>query len=298
MNKWVPDVGPSDRAADVAARALRSRLEAVRHYLRCSVEEPGQPENVHQLRVWTRRADAALALYADLLPTRPLKWLRKWVRRLRRAAGAARDCDVFARWAVGLNGQWLKELRSERRRAQAKIEKLYQRLDGGRRLKRRGRKLLVGLEERDAVPTERFADLARARLRPAVAAFFEADPTDPGDAPALHQFRIRGKELRYAMEFLAAAFPARFRDELYPVVGTLQDKLGNVNDLSVAQRRLQDRIDRAGTPAELSELRRQSVAVAEDLVRARADFRRWWTPEARDKLRDQFTELLDGPAKR
>ncbi|HKB06452.1 MAG TPA: CHAD domain-containing protein [Gemmataceae bacterium] len=298
MNKWVPDVGPSDRTTDVAARALRSRLEAVRHYLRRAVEDPDQPENVHQLRVWTRRADAALALYADLLPSRPMKWLRKWVRRLRRAAGAARDCDVFARRAVGLNGLWHKELRGERRKAQAKIETLYRRLDHGRRLKRRGRKLLAWLDDRDTGPADRFADLARARLHPAVAAFFDADPTDPGDAGALHQFRIRGKELRYAMELLAAAFPARFREELYPVVGTLQDKLGNVNDLTVAQRRLQERIDRAGTPAELSELRRQSVAVAEDLVRARSDFRRWWTPESRDGLRQQFAEMFDGPAKR
>ena len=28
-----------------------------------------EPENFHQLRVWSRRADAALDLYADLIPT-------------------------------------------------------------------------------------------------------------------------------------------------------------------------------------------------------------------------------------
>jgi hypothetical protein len=94
------------------------------------------------------------------------------------------------------------------------------------------------------------------------------------------------------MELLAGAFPAPFRDELYPVVGTLQEKLGLVNDLAVAQARLDKRIARTGDAAELSELRRRAAAAGEELARAREDFGGWWTPGARDALRARFEEVL------
>ncbi|HJZ92480.1 MAG TPA: hypothetical protein VKE40_16505, partial [Gemmataceae bacterium] len=91
------------------------------------------------------------------------------------------------------------------------------------------------------------------------------------------------------------AFPPAFRIELYPVVGVLQEKLGLINDLAVARRRLQERMDRTGDPAELSALRREEAATGEHQVRARQDFIRWWTPEARDGLRSRFDELLRSP---
>ncbi|HJZ91298.1 MAG TPA: CHAD domain-containing protein, partial [Gemmataceae bacterium] len=119
MNKWAPDVDPSDPVADAAAQSLQARFDAVRHYLRQSIECPERAENFHQLRVWTRRSEAALALYADLLPNQLAKWLRKWLKRLRRAAGRVRDCDVFAARTVAANGRWPKKLRAERARAVA-----------------------------------------------------------------------------------------------------------------------------------------------------------------------------------
>src|SRR5436305_640609 len=96
MVKWLPDVSPADRAVDVAARALGARLEAVRRYLKRAAGT-GEPEDFHQLRVWSRRADAALDLFGDLLPARRVRWFRRWMRRLRRAAGRVRDADVLAR---------------------------------------------------------------------------------------------------------------------------------------------------------------------------------------------------------
>src|SRR5207244_2166671 len=52
-------------------------------------------ENVHQLRVATRRAAAALRIFLDCLPGRLHDKTRKALRGLRRAAGEARDWDVF-----------------------------------------------------------------------------------------------------------------------------------------------------------------------------------------------------------
>src|SRR5262249_10196867 len=52
-------------------------------------------EHVHQLRVGTRRAGAALRIFADCLPGKLHKRTRKALRQVRRAAGSARDWDVF-----------------------------------------------------------------------------------------------------------------------------------------------------------------------------------------------------------
>lgn len=287
MTKWLPDVSPTDRAVDVAGRSLQTRLEAVRRYLKWAAVRPDEPEHVHQLRVWTRRADAALDLYADLLPKKRTRRLRKRLGRIRRVAGRVRDWDVLARRSEP-GADWP----AERARAHKKLVARYKRLDRGKRVRRWAARLLDRLAERHADSTETLLDRARASLRPMVPAFFAATPGDACDAQALHQFRIRTKELRYAMELLAGAFPASFRDDLYPAISTLQDKLGLMNDLAVAQERLQKRLKRAGNAAELSELRRRIAATGEELVRAREDLARWWTPESRDALRGRFEELL------
>src|SRR5205807_197113 len=102
---------------------------------------------------------------------------------------------------------------------------------------------------------------ARAGLRPLVEAFLAAAPAAAADDAALHRFRIRGKELRYALELLAGAFPATFRDELYPVAAALQERLGLVNDLATAQRRLAEWLNETGDPAAVSHGRRRLAAV-------------------------------------
>src|SRR5206468_932768 len=77
-------------------RALSIRFEVIWSHLHLALTEPDKdPEHVHQLRVGTRRATAALDIFADCLPAKVYKTARKQLRRIRRAAGAARDWDVF-----------------------------------------------------------------------------------------------------------------------------------------------------------------------------------------------------------
>lgn len=94
--KWVEGIAPEERVGEVASRTLQGRLGAVLHYLPLAAEKADEDlEHVHQLRVWARRATAALRLYQDLLPRRRLCWMRKQLKRVRRAANGARDCDVL-----------------------------------------------------------------------------------------------------------------------------------------------------------------------------------------------------------
>lgn len=57
-------------------------------------------------------------------------------------------------------------------------------------------------------------------------------------APDLHRARIRGKRLRYTGEFFAALFPAKAARPVLHALAGLQDRLGRLNDLAVAEARL------------------------------------------------------------
>ncbi len=61
---------------------------------------------------------------------------------------------------------------------------------------------------------------------------------DLTDYTQLHQVRIAGKRLRYAMEVFADCFDPTFRDEIYPRVEQMQEILGRANDSHVASERL------------------------------------------------------------
>jgi hypothetical protein len=111
---------------------------------------------------------------------------------------------------------------------------------------------------------------------------------------ALHAFRIRGKELRYSMELLAAAFPLRFREKLYPIIETLQDKLGEINDLVPAQMRLQQRIQMADDVAQVDRLKTLLAEENARLERSRRAFFQWFTPQFRVGLCAQFKEIFGG----
>jgi CHAD domain-containing protein len=208
----------------VALRTLEARLGAVRHFLPLAAEKAEEDsEYVHQLRVWARRASAALRLFEDLLPRRRVARMKKQLKRLRRAANDARDCDVFLARLAEERMQPLtkyreKEARARRAAAQQPIIAIYARLKHHNRLDHGISELLRGVRRhgRGHGDDNSFRDWARAKLLPLVERFLQAVPTGGADLVALHHFRIRGKQLRYAMELLAPAFRAEFRDKLYP----------------------------------------------------------------------------------
>ena len=109
---------------------------------------------------------------------------------------------------------------------------------------------------------------------------------------ALHKLRIRSKELRYAMELLAGAFPLDFRGKLYPIIETLQDKLGEINDRATAQVRLRQRIKSADDKAEVDYLRKLRAEERLKLKQARREFLDWCTQQLRKDLRAGFDALL------
>jgi CHAD domain-containing protein len=284
---------------------LQNRLGAVLHYLPLAAEKAGEDvEHVHQLRVWARRAAAALRLYEDWMPRRRLCWIKKELKRVRRAANDARDCDVLIQRLGKKQSshgakRWLETVRAERDEAQKAVVAVHDRLRHEHRCARQVDKLLQRVRsrgsERAGAASPRFGDWARERLRPVVEQFFGAVPCDRADEAALHQFRIRGKELRYTMELLAGAFPEPFRTKLYPAVEAMQDRLGEINDLATAKARLQQKIEAASHSSDSASWRPLLRNEQAQLDQARQQFWAWWTPQRLQELRDGFEAVLAGP---
>src|SRR5262245_3289116 len=94
--KWITDLTSTTAVADAARRTLSLRLESVREGMGRVLRAPARdPEPIHQLRVSTRRAGAAVSLFRLCLPDKQFRQARKQLRMVRQAAGAARDWDVL-----------------------------------------------------------------------------------------------------------------------------------------------------------------------------------------------------------
>jgi CHAD domain-containing protein len=294
LDRWV-EARPGERTADVARRTLAGHLAEVVYWLKkAATKAERDAKFVHQLRVWTRRATAAIDLYQDLLPAKPHDWLRKRLKRIRKAANDARDCDVLIARLEGetpdkAGTRWLKATRAERAKAQEAIVASEQRVNRENRFRRVVKTLDQHLANATATPP--FGPWARAHLRPFVDAFFASLPHDQSDLDALHRFRIRGKDLRYVMELLGAAFEPTLRTELYPTIEELHDRLGEVNDRATAVNRLRRHLKAKRTKKGGSWRKRLREEVAK-LETARRQFWAWFGPTQIAELRRAFDECL------
>jgi CHAD domain-containing protein len=217
-DKWIEEIRPDDGTVAVAVLTLRNRLEAVQHFLPLAAYEADQEvEYVHQLRVWSRRAAAALKVYAEFLPRQRATWVTKQLKRIRRAANDVQNCDVqimrLSQDEPDEAASWIEKLRAERAQVQMPLMAICDKPEDSDRFRRRCTKLLdrvrIRTKETGKSPYARFADWARIGFQPVDERFFEAVPSDDADEKRLHLFRIRGKKLRYVMELLAPAFPLK-----------------------------------------------------------------------------------------
>ena len=123
LGKWLEGTRPDRPVRDVAERAVRERLAAVRYFARRARKRYGEDEEyVHQLRVFSRHARASLQVFSEWLPRARMRWMKRTLRGLRQSAGDARDLDVLANRLSDLAGSGrfrrlrkvLKQVRGER----------------------------------------------------------------------------------------------------------------------------------------------------------------------------------------
>ena len=249
-----PELGPvsfdpNPSVGDVAFAVIRRNFSAVlAHETGTRLGEDA--EELHDMRVATRRTRAALSLFEEALPVRA-RHVRMELGWLAGALGAVRDLDVqlerLDAWTADVPdedvrprrpGRVLSRQRAEARRAllacldSARYERM---VAGFASMLRQGpsrRSAAARAPAGVVVP-----DLIEARHRAATKAARRARRS--GDVADFHITRIRLKRLRYALEFVSEIYERRTVKYLRHVV-KLQDVLGLMQDARVAAGRLRE----------------------------------------------------------
>jgi CHAD domain-containing protein len=286
-SKWIEGLGPECSVAQAARRSLEPRLTAVTQALPMAAHLAAHDvEYVHRLRVATRRASAALKLYRDCVGDKPAQWMKKWLRKIRHAAGAARDLDVLADRLAHDYGEPVAPIidliAKDRETVQPAILEVAEQCRHEDRFVRKTAKVLksIGkLKNKDSPNSELFRDWAKTEFASVADQFAIAMPNGSSVPEELHQFRIRAKALRYAIELVAPAFGPDLREETYPIIEELQERLGKVQDHVAAIDRCQ--IWSETTRSTLLRTRLDELMSAEDrgLADSIREFRGWWTDE-------------------
>jgi CHAD domain-containing protein len=241
-----PGVLLDDHIAEAGRKVLRFHL--ARMLAKEEATRNGSdPEDLHDMRVATRRQRAAWRVFGGAFRPRRTKAYRRGLREIAARLGAVRDLDVLLDAADAYRG----ELSNAEQRA---LEPL---LAGWRAHRDDARKLLIreldaddyrrwvddygefvrheGLAVVPVAPTEphRVRDTAGSQILTAFEAVRAYEPVLRwADVETLHELRIAGKWLRYTLEFSREALPPEAAT-LISRVTALQDHLGLLNDAHV-----------------------------------------------------------------
>jgi CHAD domain-containing protein len=241
-NKWIDGTESGTPLVEAAMVIVGARLEPLPDLLRAAIRHADEdPEHIHRLRVSNRRAEAALSAFRGCFDDQAWRRVRKHLRRLRRAAGTARTCDVHGealrRELIDARGGFRRALeyaenrtRKERRRAQKEFLRVAERHSAAR-LTRDIRTLLdTAPAPRNGAATATLGRTAADVLPTLVARVEELAEGDLSVLANLHALRIAAKRLRYASEVFAPCFGPDFRSRTYAGWKNVQDHLGSVND--------------------------------------------------------------------
>ena len=244
---------PGVEADDLLSEAGRKVLRY--HFAQMLLHEEGTRlgediEELHDMRVATRRMRAAFEIFADAYTNKTLKKLLKELRATGRSLGKVRDLDVFMEKAqhylatihedrhVGLDlllAGWKEQ------REAARVEMLVW-MDSKEYIefKRKFNLFLntpgagaratllntpVPTKVRELAPVLIYTRLATVR---AYAPYLDNAPVE-----LLHALRIEFKKLRYTVEYFQEALGKRAKDVI-DLLKQMQDHLGDLNDAQVA----------------------------------------------------------------
>lgn len=254
---------PGLQADDVMVEVTRkTMLFQFQHML---YHEPGTQlgqdiEELHDMRVATRRMRAALQVFGDYLDEKTWEPFEKGLRRTGRILGEVRDLDVF--WEK--TQRYLDTLPPERRDELAALQVVWQ----VARDQARDRMLAYLDSERYRKFKDSFGEFLKIRAADAAPVFTATGELQPRRlqyvAPVilyqrlaamraydewvtepkvplaqLHQLRIASKGLRYSLEFLEEVLGVEAK-VLIKEIKVLQDHLGDLQDAVVASNLLRD----------------------------------------------------------
>lgn len=299
-----PGVTGDDTVAEAGRKTLRF------HFARMLAREAGTRdgtdlEDLHAMRVATRRMRAAWRIFGDGFKPGPTRRLQRQLRRVARRLGDVRDLDVLLE---GLETYRAAVPEPER-------EALEPLADAWRVRRDRARERLIA--ELDSADHARFVDEFRVFVHTDGAGAADVNPGDPhhvrttapsriwaayeqvrayepvlrwADVEALHELRIAAKWLRYSLEFVREPL-GRDVNALIPRVTALQDHLGWLHDADVAAGMARSLLlDRAGSLSvdESAAIGRYLVSREREVGRLRRTIARPWRGVAGPAFRRQL----------
>lgn len=216
----------------------------------------GDPEGVHQLRVGLRRFRSALTLFAPLLPPEHLASIKEDARWAVQELNAARDWDVLLADMVPAVAAARGEAMFAPLRDAAEVQRArgYDGVGAMLRSERYGEFMArLGVWLTEQAPPDGLGDDALRRLDAPVAVYAKTllakrhktalkrgKRFDTQTSEQRHRVRIALKKLRYATEFFQSLFPGKRTRAYLARLKRLQDDLGHLNDVAVADRLLRN----------------------------------------------------------
>jgi len=217
--------------------------------LRRAVLNTSDLDDIHDLRVASRRFRAALELYYPFAPKGSRTELRKSIRKLTRILGGLRNIDEAQLFfqsrlspEISTDNRLCHNLSELRRREMKRIEKALKAFDH-RNLDRMVRETVAGLNEDYITDRNRFSLLAyfsdvSIRLYLPIHQL-RAVSTAPGQRALRHALRIAIKKWRYFYEIIAQVLDRDYTPHL-ELLKEYQSTLGRMNDITVFELLLRD----------------------------------------------------------
>jgi len=205
-------------------------------------------EDIHDLRVSSRRIRTVLDLFSEYLPNKKLKFWEKEIRTITKSFGSVRDLDV----QIDLIDEIYES--TEDNKIRSGLRRIRMRLKQKRKQKQANTKKITSLilDSTSIVEMNTWAEAAlensageiflsselfrlgykqiQTRLDEFI--FYEVFMFDPTRVKELHQMRISAKQLRYALEVFSNLYEHK-TDFALDIARQAQEYLGNIHDSDV-----------------------------------------------------------------
>jgi triphosphatase len=304
-----PGVRADDHLAEAGRKVLRFHL--ARMVAREEGTRQGEVEELHAMRVATRRQRAAWRVFGDMFDPKPTRRHRRRLREVAARLGGVRDLDVL-----------IEAAEAHQTTLPAAEARAFERLPAAWRAQREEARAHL-LRELDSPGYQRWVEDYLGFVATEGAAVLPVQPTDPhrvrdrmpsriwtayeqlrayeavlrwADVTTLHDLRIAAKWLRYTIEFVREAL-GRDSGPVIEKVVALQDHLGWMNDAEVAAGLARSfLVEHAGTlsEAETAAIGQYLVDRERDVIRLRRTMGPAWRGVASPTFRRALGRLVAG----
>jgi CHAD domain-containing protein len=235
------------------ARLLRKRVKKF-VALAPEVQADANPKVIHDVRVWSRRLQQAVSAFFPKPRSGKVRRLRRTPRRIRRAVGEWRNCDVLLEMVArqqrrtrseGKRQAWAfvrDYLLQKRSKEVARAEKKLSRRDLGDYAALAQKLIRRPPEESPEILMQRLSDSVQGAWTKWQSALARAQETRAVDD--LHAFRIATKDLRYRTELLYDVGHRQLKAQLR-WLADLQEAIGVWHDRQVLDQAVAEAVARA-----------------------------------------------------